>query len=128
EGVLDGQDAVKAGEQKRRALGGVRFEQGDQLKGQTGGAEKVAGAAGFVEGLEPVAEGCRILLPGCAGRRAQEAGSVRAEQLVCFHGQCGQAVAWAFKQGGGVLASAGDGGPEGFFLGWIQQQAAVFFV
>ena len=97
--ALGGQDAVKTGQKQRRARWpGSVFKQRNQFERQTGGAEQVAGAAGFVEGCEPFAEGRRILLPAGSGRGSQELWRVSAEQFVGIHGQAGQAVARAFEQ------------------------------
>ena len=129
-GALDGQDAVKAGEQERRTVGlagsgrGVLKER-DQLEGQAGRTEQVAGAAGFVESGEPTAEGGCIVLPTGAGGRAQEFGGVGAEQFVGFHGQGGEAVARAFKDSSEPEVRRGQAGPEGLLLGRVQQQAAI---
>ena len=130
EGALDGQAAVKTGEQERRAAGlggagcGVLKER-DQFEGQAGRAEQVAGAAGFVKGGEPTAEGGCIVLPTGAGGRAQESGNVGAEQFVGFQGQGGEAVARAFEEGGKPAVGSGQAGPEGLLLGRVQQQAAI---
>ena len=129
EGALDGQNAVKAGEKQRWALGlagvGWIFEQRDQFERQAGWAEQVAGAAGFVEGREPAAEGRRILLPAAARIFSQKSRRIGAKQFVGFHGQSGQAMARAFEQSGHVPVRAGNVRPERLLLQRVQQQAAV---
>jgi len=63
-GALDGENAVKSGQKQRRTRRRLGFEQRNQLERQASGAEQATGGAGFVKGIEPVAGGCRILLPG----------------------------------------------------------------
>jgi len=65
------------------------------------------------------------VLPGGAGGGAEIARLVGAEEFVGFHGQCGEAMARAFKQSGRLAVRSGDVGPEGLFLKWIEQEAAV---
>jgi hypothetical protein len=96
-GVLSGENAVKTGQEQGWTGGGSGGQQRDQFEGQTAGAEKVVGATGIDEGVEPAAKDGRVSLPGGSGGAVEELRGERAEQTVSIHGQGGQAAAGAFE-------------------------------
>ena len=70
--------------------------------GEAGRAKQIFCAADFVEGGEPTAEGGGVVLP--AGASGGAGGSLRrvgAKEAVRLHGECGQAMEWAGKNGCG---------------------------
>ena len=62
--LLCGKNAIEAGEQQRRALGGILFQGLNQLERQTRGADEATGAAERIEFRKPLAEGPGVLIPG----------------------------------------------------------------
>src|ERR1700722_158177 len=124
--ALYGQDAVEGRDDERRP-GSTCFllEERNQLQRHAARAEQLFTGADAVELLDPLGEGCGILLPGGTCGGVQIARSRLAEQLMRFHGQRGDAAARGFEQGGRMTPARGDLFPDVQLLAGIEQQAVI---